>query len=151
MAICPAGHTSTADDFCDNCGLLISVPSQAQQPADRWGTAGPARQEGFGPGGPPAAASGTAGAGMTGSGCPNCGTPRTGRFCEGCGLDYNSGKLPGGGPPLSPPTVFAPSAGSSPAGQVPPAQSWQAPPPSPCQEASRPVLPSPSALPVSCG
>jgi FHA domain len=134
MAICPAGHTSTADDFCDNCGLLISAPSQAQQPADPWATAAPARQEGFGPGGSPAGGSGTPGAGVTGSGCPNCGTPRTGRFCEGCGLDYNSGKLPGGGPPLSPPTVFSPVAGSSPAGQ-----GWPAPSPSAWQESSGPV------------
>jgi hypothetical protein len=118
MAICPAGHTSAADDFCDNCGLLISAPSQAQQPADPWGAAGPGRQDGFGPADPPA---GTAGAGAIGSGCPNCGTPRTGRFCEGCGLDYNSGRLPGGGPPQSPPTVLASSPGPSSAGPYSPA------------------------------
>jgi hypothetical protein len=109
MAICPAGHTSAADDFCDNCGLLIGAPSQAQ-PVDAWGTARPGGQEGFGLRDSPAGASGTAGAGVAAGGCPNCGTTRTGRFCEGCGLDYNSGKLPGGGPPQSPPTVFAPPA-----------------------------------------
>jgi hypothetical protein len=107
MALCPAGHTSAADDFCDNCGLLISVPSRAQ-PAGPWGTSGQGRQDGYGPGNSPDGDAGTAGAGVAGSGCPNCGTPRTGRFCEGCGLDYNSGRLPGGGSALSPPTVAAP-------------------------------------------
>jgi FHA domain len=157
MAICPAGHTSTADDFCDNCGLLISAPPPAQQPAGPW-AAGPARQDGFGPGDLPAGASG---AGASGSGCPNCATPRTGRFCEGCGLDYNSGKLPGGGPPLSPPTVFAPragsstagssAAGSSAAGSSAAGQAWQAPSPSAWQESSGPVQPSPSAWQESSG
>jgi hypothetical protein len=35
-------------------------------------------------------------AAATGTPCPNCGTPRTGnwRFCEDCGFDHNTGKVP---------------------------------------------------------
>jgi hypothetical protein len=96
MAVCPAGHTSSADDFCDVCGLLIGPMSQAQPSADAWGS--PSRA----PGGGPAAASPGPGPGPAGgAGCVNCGTARTGRFCEGCGLDYNTGLLPDGSAPAA--------------------------------------------------
>jgi FHA domain-containing protein len=69
---CPKGHASEADDFCDTCGAKIggvavsSPPSVVDSPA--------------------------AGAAL----CPNCGTPQAGstRFCEDCGYDHTTGKVP---------------------------------------------------------
>jgi hypothetical protein len=98
MAICPDGHQSGSDDFCDVCGLRIGRMSQAQPAGDPWGSpsrapggAGPSAQP-SGPGGPGAGSAGPVGS----SDCPRCGTARTGRFCEGCGLDYTTGRLPDG-------------------------------------------------------
>ncbi|MEV0402135.1 FHA domain-containing protein [Actinoallomurus sp. NPDC050550] len=96
MATCPAGHGSTATDYCDVCGARIG-----EAPA-------------------PPAASPAAPAPAAGEGCPDCGTPRTGRFCEDCGYDYAVG---GGRPtprpttapsvPTSHPQTPAPAAGGS--------------------------------------
>ena len=72
MAICPAGHTSSADDYCDICGLPIQ-------------------------GGTPAAAD-VAPEQLVPSGaqCPNCGTlnPADALFCEACGYDFTTGTPP---------------------------------------------------------
>jgi hypothetical protein len=72
--VCPKGHTSAESDFCDVCGARIdaTVPSVAA-PAP---VSAPAEQKG-----PP---------------CPNCGAPRSGsaRFCEDCGYDHNTGRIP---------------------------------------------------------
>lgn len=85
---CPKGHASTTDDFCDTCGAKIGGTTAVPPPV-----ASPA---------PPAAAGGEP--------CPNCGTPRagTGRFCEDCGFDHSTGKVPS----LTPtPMAAAPAAG----------------------------------------
>jgi FHA domain/Double zinc ribbon len=79
---CPKGHASTTDDFCDTCGakiggtMPIAVPSPPTSSAPMSVSAPPA----------------SAGAEI----CPNCGTPRTGtwRFCEDCGFDHTTGKVP---------------------------------------------------------
>jgi hypothetical protein len=71
---CPKGHASGTDDFCDTCGarigstMSITPPSPVSAPA------------------PPA----------SGTPCSHCGTPRTGnwRFCEDCGFDHSTGKVP---------------------------------------------------------
>ncbi len=92
MPICPAGHQSTATDFCDTCGLPMPTGSeqapQQQQPAA------------------PAAEPLQAPAALV---CPNCGTPNVAEalFCEACGHDFI------GGPPAptSPPSPAAPDAG----------------------------------------
>jgi len=73
MPTCPAGHQSTASDFCDTCGMRIEGA-----PAAATATATPAGQAG---------ASGTAAARET---CPQCGADRSGQFCEVCGFDYSS-------------------------------------------------------------
>ncbi|MEU4428027.1 FHA domain-containing protein [Actinoplanes sp. NPDC024001] len=62
--VCPKGHTSAESDFCDTCGARIDATTVAA-PADEKGPA-----------------------------CPHCGTPRTARFCEDCGFDHNTGRVP---------------------------------------------------------
>jgi hypothetical protein len=90
---CPKGHQSTTEDFCDTCGARIA-PVTAE----------------VSPGSPPAAPApaGSTSSAATAAGpsspqalpgaqiCPNCGTPRTGtwRFCEDCGYDHTTGKVP---------------------------------------------------------
>jgi hypothetical protein len=79
-SVCPAGHDSTSDDYCDVCGMPIDatavVPSAAPAPV-------PA---------PPAAPAAPAG----GQACPNCGTANVAEalFCESCGYDFTTGSMP---------------------------------------------------------
>lgn len=86
---CPKGHSSSTDDFCDECGAKIGggATTNIERPAPAAETA-------------PAA----------GPACPNCGAPRAGgtRFCEDCGYDHNTGKVPTLAPP---PAVVTPAAG----------------------------------------
>ena len=79
---CPKGHASSTDDFCDECGARIGGTVATSWPAPAEVSAPSA------PVGPP---------------CPNCGAPRAGagRFCEDCGYDHNTGKVP----TLTPPPV----------------------------------------------
>ncbi|MFK3979595.1 FHA domain-containing protein [Micromonospora sp. NPDC050397] len=74
MPICPRGHESDLDDYCDVCGAAISGLSAP----------GPAR-----PGvDPPQRARTGAVPPRTGpSVCPDCENPMNGRFCERCGFD----------------------------------------------------------------
>lgn len=72
MAICPAGHTSSADDYCDVCGLPIdSTANGAPAPIEAHAAPEAVR-------------------------CPNCGTPNApdALFCEACGYDFTTGTLP---------------------------------------------------------
>lgn len=87
---CPKGHASTTDDFCDICGAKIGGTAAFAPPG---AAAAPAPTT-------PAAAPG-------GEPCPNCGTPRAGagRFCEDCGFDHSTGKVP----TLAQPTATAPA------------------------------------------
>ena len=80
---CPKGHQSTTDDFCDTCGTRIA-PAGSSSPAASSPAAAPAS----------AASSPQPAPGV--EICPNCGTPRTGmwRFCEDCGYDHTTGKVP---------------------------------------------------------
>jgi hypothetical protein len=108
MATCPAGHSSTATDYCDVCGADIgeaSAPTAAS----------------------PVSAAPHAAAPAAGEACPDCGTPRTGRFCEDCGYDY----AVGGGRPTPPPP---PPAVGDPDEEDPVTRDWapaKAPPPEP--------------------
>ena len=76
MSTCPAGHETTATDYCDTCGTPLAAPVVA----------------------PPAAAPPAAAPEMV---CPNCGAARTpdDAFCEGCGLDFATGQMPVAPPP----------------------------------------------------
>ena len=97
MALCPNGHDSASDDFCDVCGMRIggrpatgpSAAASAPSLPDPDYLAQPA-----------AAAS-----------CPRCGTPRTGQFCEACGFNFSGPRfIPGQPPAFRPgqPSAFRP-------------------------------------------
>jgi hypothetical protein len=78
VATCPAGHESTATDYCDICGRRMGgSPAAAGQPAV------------------PSAGETSPSAAVPAVPCPVCQTPRTGRFCEDCGYDFD-------GPPPNP-------------------------------------------------
>lgn len=82
-AVCPNGHTSTADDYCDTCGSPIeaaAAPSTSSLDLD------PA---------PSSVASATPGTPATLS-CPHCQTENTpgALFCEACGYDFTTGAMP---------------------------------------------------------
>jgi FHA domain-containing protein/zinc ribbon protein len=100
-AVCPAGHTSTAEDYCDVCGMPIDAPAvmPGQSPA---------------PPEPPnhAAGAGFGPAALTGPTCPNCATVNLpdALFCENCGYDFTTGTMPR---PLDPP-AGAPAEGEAP-------------------------------------
>ena len=97
MAVCPNGHDSASDDFCDTCGMRIggSPPpreSSARQPCHR-----PIARIGRFAGrlARPAASATAA------EPCPRCGAPRSGQFCEACGYNF-------AGPRFTPTTAAAP-------------------------------------------
>lgn len=75
MSTCPAGHESTATDYCDVCGLAMGAPAPEAAPAD---------------------------AAVDTSSCPNCSAanPPNALFCEACGYDFTTGSMPR---PLTPP------------------------------------------------
>ena len=90
---CPKGHASSTDDFCDECGAKIGGAGAATVPMP----AVPASP------GAAAPASAAPAAKPAGEPCPVCAAPRAGgtRFCEDCGYDYSTGKVP----ELAPPTL----------------------------------------------
>ena len=121
MAVCPNGHDSASDDFCDVCGMRIGVnPGTPESPAS-----GPSPATSA----PPTSGFWPDAAAGAGEPCPRCGTPRIGQFCEACGLNFSTsfsspGYRPAGSGPADPATAgFGSSpagpAGSSPAGSSP--------------------------------
>lgn len=84
---CPAcGAASTTSDYCDSCGAAIGAPAPAPAPASS----------------PAPAAVPTPAAAATR--CPSCGAERTpdDAFCEVCGLDFATGKMPAAPPAPAP-------------------------------------------------
>jgi hypothetical protein len=109
-AVCPQGHTSSTDDFCDVCGTPIgptatvaSVPSGVA-PTPPTPPAPPTPP--VPPGAPPKL-------------CPNCDAANApdALFCEDCGYDFATGQLP------PPPATVDPVSGIV----VPPAAAPPAP------------------------
>jgi hypothetical protein len=96
-ATCPScGASSATTDYCDSCGAAIAVA------------------------GPGAATDPAAGAGAGASApspCPSCGAARTADdvFCEVCGLDFATGRLPE--PPPPPASAASPDASNAGAGE----------------------------------
>ena len=85
-ATCPKGHASSTDDYCDTCGAAITA---APSPA------------------PTAAAPSLE--------CSNCGSPHEADelFCEVCGLDFSTGKLPDAPPPPAAASTTEPPPGAA--------------------------------------
>jgi hypothetical protein len=97
MAVCPNGHDSASDDFCDTCGMRIggSPPPGSPQPGSRAaGSSGAPSTAWPDPDTYPASA-------PAAEPCPRCGTPRNGQFCEACGYNF-------AGPRFTPTTASAP-------------------------------------------
>jgi hypothetical protein len=78
IAICPVGHASLAQDYCDVCGLPIDSNAAPQATAS------------------PAAASPASASGPGRQPCPNCGVDNSvdALFCENCGYDFTTGTMP---------------------------------------------------------
>ncbi len=104
MAVCPNGHDSASDDFCDLCGMRIggNRANPATAPAAAVGAVGPPTSGGF----RPAPEAGLAEL------CPRCGTLRVGQFCESCGYKFTASPGPRPAPSSSsgPPPPLAPAA-----------------------------------------
>lgn len=126
MPICPRGHESQAEDWCDFCGFPMTPPPGLAVPgAPAPGHLHPQQPAPPGPMAPPPAAQGfpdiTEGLVI----CPICRSPQTGRYCEECGYDYD----------LSSPSLRQPPA------QAPPHLAHPAPP----------APPAPTGIPASYG
>ena len=82
-AVCPAGHTSQSDDYCDVCGMPIG---SAIETADASSPPPPTDA-------PTQAPLQTSQAVQA---CPNCSTPNAADalFCEACGYDFTTGTMP---------------------------------------------------------
>ncbi len=94
MAVCPNGHDSASDDFCDICGMRIAgPPSSPLSPATGSAPAGAPSTVAGGPSPCPGQASAEP--------CPRCGTPRTGQFCESCGFNFGGPRFTAASPPAS--------------------------------------------------
>jgi hypothetical protein len=85
VSTCPAGHETTATDYCDVCGIAMGAAAAPEAA--------------------PEAAPDTAP--DTGT-CPNCSAanPANALFCEACGYDFTTGSMPR---PVPPPTVPVPA------------------------------------------
>ena len=96
MAVCPNGHDSASDDFCDTCGMRIggSPPPGSPQPGSHAVGSSPAS-------GAQSTAWPDSASAPTAEPCPRCGTPRSGQFCESCGYNF-------AGPRFIPTTAAAP-------------------------------------------
>ncbi len=140
MPVCPNGHDSAGDDFCDICGIRVggtaavpAVPAASSNPVA--GSSHPASA--------PAPRPDQASAEL----CPRCGTPRTGQFCESCGFNFGGPRFtPASPPPPAPDPAYSASQPVAPPAPAPapaaysPSQPVAAPRPG-----SPPGEPSPSA------
>ena len=128
MAVCPNGHDSASDDFCDVCGMRIGgSPATGPSPAASVPSPGPAAET-----------------------CPSCGTTRTGQFCEACGFNFNGPRfIPASPPPSasSPPpsaAVIPPTSVGSPVPAGPPAPAAESVSSTPSARSAPSVPPAPS-------
>ena len=81
--LCPSGHESATNDYCDQCGSPIAatrtlaavVPPPSPPPDDEDADTSPAALQ---------------------QPCPVCSAPRSGddRYCEGCGHDFQAPRAP---------------------------------------------------------
>lgn len=122
MPICPRGHESQAEDWCDFCGFPMTPGAGAGVPAGgAYGTPPP-------PPGPPPMPPQMPHQSMPGATeglvtCPICRTPQTGRYCEECGYDYELAT------PMAPAQQQQVAYGYPPPAQVPQGGGYGYPPP----------------------
>ncbi|PUA79929.1 FHA domain-containing protein [Nocardioides currus] len=89
--LCPAGHESTATDYCDVCGVAMPAGSAAAPAAAPTTPAAPAAAE-----------------------CPNCSAANSpdALFCEACGYDFTTGSMPRRAEPVGSPAAPAADTGN---------------------------------------
>jgi hypothetical protein len=102
-SICPAGHGSTSDDYCDVCGIPIEVAPPT--PPTPVAIVSP----------PPT--------GPSGQKCPLCDTQNEPEalFCEACGYDFTTGTMPRSAAPVASGSRLLGSDGDGSTGEVGPA------------------------------
>ena len=127
MAVCPNGHDSASDDFCDTCGMRIGGGPPPGGPATGTSSASGAPSSAWpDPAAPVSAA----------EPCPRCGTARSGQFCEACGYNFTGPR-------------FTPSAPPTPAGPPPSApRGYSQPTPGPGTGSYSSAQPQPPAPPL---
>lgn len=142
MPTCPSGHDSTADDYCDVCGLPVTDagPSAVSNPAGDTPPPDAVADAPAQPAAPPAAPETT---------CPNCSSvnPENALFCEACGYDFTTGQAPRPPSPLdldALPGTSAddPSDDAGPGDSDPPTAEAKAAPPTPTPPSVAPPLTS---------
>ncbi len=96
--VCPSGHQTVAQDYCDVCGLPLAGTGPA--------ASGAASVREAPTGSRVTVSSSAPGAAQA---CPHCSAPNPADalFCEGCGYDFTTGSMPR---PLTPPDAPAPQA-----------------------------------------
>ncbi|MDN5727325.1 MAG: zinc ribbon domain-containing protein, partial [Propionibacteriales bacterium] len=89
MMICPSGHQSEAEDYCDTCGAPID-PSTQPAPAPAPSASAASGSMPSASGAPPATVSAQP------QPCPNCQVRNSpdALFCEACGYDFTTGSMP---------------------------------------------------------
>ncbi|MYS19686.1 Forkhead associated (FHA) domain, binds pSer, pThr, pTyr [Streptomyces sp. DvalAA-14] len=125
MPMCPNGHQSTDDDWCEICGMRMAAPPAppyGSRPASASSSSSPASTPPHSLSPPGFAEEPSSGAEL----CPQCGTPREGvaMFCEECRYNFRTHAAtvvatplsPGPSAPQAPPTGHAPAAGPAPTG-----------------------------------
>ena len=162
MAVCPNGHDSASDDFCDTCGMRIggTPPPGSPQP----GSPQPgSRAPGSSPvsGAPSSAWPDPVAPASAAEPCPRCGTPRNGQFCEACGYNFSGPRFTpttASAPPPSAPRGYSqgqpiPGSGGYSSSQPGPGSGGyrpaQAPPPAPPLQSAPAASPAPPIPPAS--
>jgi len=122
MAVCPNGHDSASDDFCDTCGMRIGGSPPPGSPVTGSSPAS----------GAPSSAWPDPAAPVSAEPCPRCGTARSGQFCEACGYNFAGPRFTPSASPAqqyssgAPATTIPPTSAASPVPSSPPPR--EAPP-----------------------
>ena len=143
MAVCPNGHDSASDDFCDTCGMRIggSAPPGGSPPPG-----GPATGTSSASGTPLSAWPDPAAPVSGAEPCPRCGTPRNGQFCEACGYNFTGPRFTpttASAPPPPAPRAYSSSQSGPGSGGYSSAQAAASAPSAPWREPGPPASPAP--------
>ncbi len=132
--LCPNGHTSETDDYCDTCGAKIDPGAQSAGSSgnDPGGSTATGASTGMGSGSVSSSATEPAASATPAElVCPHCALNNLpgSLFCEACGYDFTTGAMPRGvetSASTNPLNIF--STGSSPASAASAATSTPEPP-----------------------